>query len=146
MNEQEILGLEDKRFAAMIAEDFGTLEALTHDELVYTHGHGGGDSKASWIETMRSGKTHYRKIVPGERKVRLFGDVALVTGRLDYELESKDFLKKRIEQAAKHVPLEDLCLSPQCGFSSTHHGNNLTMDEQWRKLERVIEVAQEVWR
>jgi ketosteroid isomerase-like protein len=88
MNEQEILGLEDKRFAAMIAEDFGTLEALTHDELVYTHGHGGRDSKASWIETMRSGKTHYRKIVPGERKVRLFGDVALVTGRLDYELES----------------------------------------------------------
>ena len=88
MTEQEILGLEDQRFAAMIAEDFGTLEALTHDELVYTHGHGGGDTKASWLETMRSGKTHYRKIVPGERKVRLFGDVALVTGRLDYELES----------------------------------------------------------
>ena len=47
MNEQEILGLEDRRFAAMIDEDFGTLEALTHDELVYTHGHGGHDSKAS---------------------------------------------------------------------------------------------------
>ena len=52
MNEQEILGLEDRRFAAMIDEDFGTLEALTHDELVYTHGHGGRDSKASWIERL----------------------------------------------------------------------------------------------
>jgi 5-methyltetrahydropteroyltriglutamate--homocysteine methyltransferase len=62
------------------------------------------------------------------------------------ELESKDYLKKKIEEAAKYVPLEDLCLSPQCGFSSTHHGNALTEDEQWRKLERVVEVAREVWR
>ncbi len=42
-------------------------------------------------------------------------------------------------------PLDNLCLSPQCGFSSTHHGNDLTEDEQWRKLERVVEVAREVW-
>ncbi len=62
------------------------------------------------------------------------------------ELETKDFLKRRIEEAAKYVPLENLCLSPQCGFSSTHHGNALTEDEQWRKLERVVEVAREVWR
>jgi 5-methyltetrahydropteroyltriglutamate--homocysteine methyltransferase len=60
-------------------------------------------------------------------------------------LESKDALKKRIDEAAKHVPLDDLRLSPQCGFSSTHHGNKLTEDEQWRKLERVVEVAREVW-
>jgi 5-methyltetrahydropteroyltriglutamate--homocysteine methyltransferase len=60
-------------------------------------------------------------------------------------LESKDALKKRIDEAAKHVPLENLRLSPQCGFSSTHHGNKLTEDEQWRKLERVVEVAREVW-
>ena len=60
-------------------------------------------------------------------------------------LEEKDFIKKRIEEAAKYVPLENLCLSPQCGFSSTHHGNNLTADEQWRKLERIVEVAREVW-
>ena len=53
----------------------------------------------------------------------------------------KDDLKRRIDEAAKYVPLEDLCLSPQCGFSSTHHGNLLTEDEQWRKLERVVEVA-----
>jgi 5-methyltetrahydropteroyltriglutamate--homocysteine methyltransferase len=42
-------------------------------------------------------------------------------------------------------PLESLGLSPQCGFASTHHGNTLTGDEQWRKLERVVEVAREVW-
>jgi len=60
-------------------------------------------------------------------------------------LEDADSLKRRIEQAAKYVPLEDLCLSPQCGFSSTHHGNKLSEDEQWRKLERVVKVAKEVW-
>jgi len=43
------------------------------------------------------------------------------------------------------VPLENLCLSPQCGFASTHHGNKLSEDEQWRKLERIVEVAGEVW-
>jgi 5-methyltetrahydropteroyltriglutamate--homocysteine methyltransferase len=60
-------------------------------------------------------------------------------------LESKDDLKRRIEEAARHVPLENLRLSPQCGFASTHHGNKLSQDEQWRKLERVVEVAREVW-
>ncbi|MEO6033541.1 MAG: hypothetical protein ABIP61_16895 [Burkholderiaceae bacterium] len=60
-------------------------------------------------------------------------------------LESKDALKRRIDEAAKVVPLERLCLSPQCGFSSTHHGNALSQDDQWRKLERVVEVAHEVW-
>jgi 5-methyltetrahydropteroyltriglutamate--homocysteine methyltransferase len=62
------------------------------------------------------------------------------------ELESKEYLIGRIKEASKFVPLENLCLSPQCGFSSTHHGNSLTQDEQWRKLERVVEVAREVWR
>ena len=60
-------------------------------------------------------------------------------------LEPKDTLARRIDEAARHVPLERLCLSPQCGFASTHHGNALTEDEQWRKLERVVEVAREVW-
>jgi 5-methyltetrahydropteroyltriglutamate--homocysteine methyltransferase len=60
-------------------------------------------------------------------------------------LESKDSLKKRIDEAARYVPLDNLRLSPQCGFSSTHHGNKLTEEEQWRKLERVVEVAREVW-
>ncbi|HXM80823.1 MAG TPA: 5-methyltetrahydropteroyltriglutamate--homocysteine S-methyltransferase [Burkholderiales bacterium] len=61
-------------------------------------------------------------------------------------LEDKDELKRRIESASRYVPLEDLCLSPQCGFSSTHHGNQLSQDEQWRKLERVVETAKEVWK
>ena len=61
------------------------------------------------------------------------------------ELESKDFLKRRIDEAARVVSLDRLGLSPQCGFASTHHGNALTEDEQWRKLERVVEVAREVW-
>ncbi|MEW6689370.1 MAG: 5-methyltetrahydropteroyltriglutamate--homocysteine S-methyltransferase [Pseudomonadota bacterium] len=60
-------------------------------------------------------------------------------------LEEKETIKRRIDAASKYVPLENLCLSPQCGFSSTHHGNALTIDEQWRKLERVVEVAREVW-
>jgi 5-methyltetrahydropteroyltriglutamate--homocysteine methyltransferase len=60
-------------------------------------------------------------------------------------LESADAIKRRIDEAARHVPLEQLRLSPQCGFASTHHGNALTEDEQWRKLERVVEVARAVW-
>ena len=70
--------------------------------------------------------------------------LGLVTTKLG-ALESKDALKRRIDEAAKVVPLERLCLSPQCGFSSTHHGNALSQDDQWRKLERVVEVAHEVW-
>jgi 5-methyltetrahydropteroyltriglutamate--homocysteine methyltransferase len=60
-------------------------------------------------------------------------------------LESRDSLKKRIDEAARYVPLENLRLSPQCGFSSTHQGNKLSEDEQWRKLALVVEVAREVW-
>jgi 5-methyltetrahydropteroyltriglutamate--homocysteine methyltransferase len=70
--------------------------------------------------------------------------LGLVTTKVG-ELESKDALKRRIDEAAKVVPLEQLALSPQCGFSSTHHGNALSVDDQWRKLERVVEVAGEVW-
>jgi 5-methyltetrahydropteroyltriglutamate--homocysteine methyltransferase len=63
------------------------------------------------------------------------------TGRL----ESKDELKRRIEQAAKYAPLEQLCISGQCGFASTEEGNVLTEDEQWAKIRRLVEVAEEVW-
>ncbi|MGH8519483.1 MAG: 5-methyltetrahydropteroyltriglutamate--homocysteine S-methyltransferase, partial [Panacagrimonas sp.] len=61
------------------------------------------------------------------------------------QLESKDVLKKRIEQATRFVPLENLCLSPQCGFSSTHHGNNLTVEQEKAKLKLCIDTAREVW-
>jgi 5-methyltetrahydropteroyltriglutamate--homocysteine methyltransferase len=60
-------------------------------------------------------------------------------------LEGKDELKRRIEEAAKFVALDQLCLSPQCGFASTEEGNILSEEEQWAKLRRVVEVAEEVW-
>jgi len=80
------------------------------------------------------------RLLPKGKKVVL----GLVTTK-SAALESKDALKKRIDEAAKLVPLESLCLSPQCGFASTHHGNRLSEDEQWHKLARVVEVAREVW-
>lgn len=61
------------------------------------------------------------------------------------ELESRDGLLRRIEEASRVVPIENLALSPQCGFASTREGNLLTEDQQWRKLERVVETAREVW-
>jgi 5-methyltetrahydropteroyltriglutamate--homocysteine methyltransferase len=61
------------------------------------------------------------------------------------QLESKDELKRRIEEAARYAPIEQLCLSPQCGFSSTVEGNALSEDEQWAKLRLIVEVAEEVW-
>jgi 5-methyltetrahydropteroyltriglutamate--homocysteine methyltransferase len=76
----------------------------------------------------------------GKKKVVL----GLVTTKLG-ELEDADALKRRIDEAARFLPLDDLCLSPQCGFSSTYHGNALSQDDQWRKLERVVDVAESVW-
>ena len=61
------------------------------------------------------------------------------------ELEQKDELKRRLDEASEYVPLEQLCLSPQCGFSSTVEGNVLTHDEQVAKLRLIVETAQEVW-
>jgi 5-methyltetrahydropteroyltriglutamate--homocysteine methyltransferase len=92
------------------------------------------------FDSARAGGFAPLRLLPRGKKAVL----GLVTSKSP-ELESKEHLKRRIDEAAKFVPLEDLCLSPQCGFSSTHHGNRLTEDEQWRKLERVIEVAREVW-
>ena len=60
-------------------------------------------------------------------------------------LESKDELRRRIDEAAKYVPMERLALSPQCGFASTAAGNLLSEDEQWRKLELVVETARAAW-
>ncbi|MBL8325487.1 MAG: 5-methyltetrahydropteroyltriglutamate--homocysteine S-methyltransferase [Rubrivivax sp.] len=70
--------------------------------------------------------------------------LGLVTTKVG-ELEASDTLRRRIDEAARFLPLEQLCLSPQCGFSSTHHGNALSHEDQWRKLERVVEVARAVW-
>jgi 5-methyltetrahydropteroyltriglutamate--homocysteine methyltransferase len=60
-------------------------------------------------------------------------------------LESKDDLKRRVNDAARYLDLEQLCLSPQCGFASTEEGNVLTETEQWAKLSLIVEVAGEIW-
>jgi 5-methyltetrahydropteroyltriglutamate--homocysteine methyltransferase len=70
--------------------------------------------------------------------------LGLVTSKRP-QLEDKDELKRRIEEAARFVPLDQLAISPQCGFSSTVEGNALTRDEQIAKLALVVETAQEVW-
>jgi 5-methyltetrahydropteroyltriglutamate--homocysteine methyltransferase len=61
------------------------------------------------------------------------------------KLESQNELRRRIDEAAKFVPLENMALSPQCGFASTAAGNLLTVDEQWKKLELVVDTARKVW-
>ena len=61
------------------------------------------------------------------------------------ELESKDFIKRRVEEAAKYADIDQLCLSAQCGFSSTSEGNDLTEQQQWDKLRLIVEVAAEIW-
>jgi 5-methyltetrahydropteroyltriglutamate--homocysteine methyltransferase len=74
-------------------------------------------------------------------KTVVLGLVTSKSGRL----ESKDELKRRIDEAAKYVPLDQLCLSPQCGFASTEEGNVLAEDEQWAKLRMIVELSEEVW-
>jgi 5-methyltetrahydropteroyltriglutamate--homocysteine methyltransferase len=93
-----------------------------------------------WDDERSGGFEPLRFLPKGEKRVVL----GLVTTKKG-ELESKDDLKRRIEEAAKFAPLEQLCLSPQCGFSSTSEGNALTEDEQWAKLRLIVEVADEVW-
>jgi 5-methyltetrahydropteroyltriglutamate--homocysteine methyltransferase len=89
----------------------------------------------------RSGGFEPLRFVPRGKKRVVLG---LVTSKRA-ALESKDLLKRRIDEAAKYVPLEQLCLSPQCGFSSTVDGNALTEDEQIAKLRLVVETAREIW-
>lgn len=88
----------------------------------------------------RSGGFEPLRFVPPGKMVVL----GLVTTKRG-ELENKDDLKRRIDEASRYVPLEQLCLSPQCGFSSTVEGNTLTQDEQVAKLRLIVETAAEVW-
>ena len=89
----------------------------------------------------RSGTFEPLRFVPkGEKQVVL----GLVTTKRG-ELESKDTLQRRIEEASRYVPLDQLCLSPQCGFASTVEGNALTREQQVEKLRLIVEVAEEVW-
>jgi 5-methyltetrahydropteroyltriglutamate--homocysteine methyltransferase len=91
-------------------------------------------------DTERAGGFEPLRLVP-EGKLVVLGIVTSKYG----ELEQKDCLKRRIDEACKYISLDQLCVSPQCGFASTEEGNLLMEDEQWAKLSRVVEVASEVW-
>lgn len=91
-------------------------------------------------DTERAGGFEPLRLVPKDRRIVL-GLVTTKTG----ELESKDLIKRRIDEAAKYISLDQLCLSPQCGFASTEEGNTLTEEQQWAKLRMIVEVAEEVW-
>jgi len=91
-------------------------------------------------DTERAGGFEPLRVVPKGKTVVL-GLVTSKTGTL----ESKDALKRRIDEAAKFVDIDQLCLSPQCGFASTEEGNILTEDAQWAKLRTIVELAEEVW-
>jgi 5-methyltetrahydropteroyltriglutamate--homocysteine methyltransferase len=88
----------------------------------------------------RSGDFSPLRFVPKDKTVVL----GLVTTKIG-ELESKDTIKRRIDEAAKFMPLDQMCLSPQCGFSSTVHGNEIARDSQAAKIRLIVETASEVW-
>jgi len=91
-------------------------------------------------DSARAGGFAPLRLLPKGRKAVL-GLVTTKTGAL----ESKDLIKRRIDEAAQFANLDQLCLSPQCGFASTEEGNTLAEDEQWAKLAMIVEVAREVW-
>ena len=92
------------------------------------------------FDTERAGGFEPLRFVPKGKTVVL----GLVTSKSGM-LESRDELRRRIDEAAKYVPLDQLALSPQCGFASTEEGNVLAEDEQWAKLAMIVELADEVW-
>jgi len=91
-------------------------------------------------DTERSGGFEPLRMVPKGKSVVL----GLITTK-EPKLESQNELRRRIDEASKYVPLENLALSPQCGFASTAAGNLLSIDEQWKKLELVVDTARKVW-
>jgi 5-methyltetrahydropteroyltriglutamate--homocysteine methyltransferase len=88
----------------------------------------------------RSGDFAPLRFVPHHKSVIL----GIISSKVR-ELEKIDDLCKRIDEAAQYMPLENMCVSPQCGFSSTHHGNDLSYDDQWRKMELTVNTAIKVW-
>lgn len=75
----------------------------------------------------------------------LFVVLGLITSKFG-ELEAPEQVKARIAEATKYVPLNQLCLSPQCGFASTEEGNQLSEEQQWEKVRHVVNIAQDVWK
>jgi 5-methyltetrahydropteroyltriglutamate--homocysteine methyltransferase len=92
-------------------------------------------------DSERAGGFEPLRFLPRGNKVVVVGVVTSKSGAL----ENKDDIKRRLNEAAKFAPLEQLALSPQCGFASTEEGNILSEDEQWAKLRLVVETANEVW-
>ena len=92
-------------------------------------------------DTERAGGFEPLRYLPKGNKTVVLGLITSKSGRL----EARNDVKKRIDEATKYVALDQLCLSPQCGFASTEEGNLLTEDEQWAKLRLVVELAEEVW-
>jgi 5-methyltetrahydropteroyltriglutamate--homocysteine methyltransferase len=92
-------------------------------------------------DTERAGGLEPLRFLPKGKKRVVVGLVTSKSGAL----EKKDDIKRRLDEAAKYAPLDQLCLSPQCGFASTEEGNVLTEEEQWAKLRLVVDVAREVW-
>ena len=91
-------------------------------------------------DTDRAGGFEPLRFLPAGKSVVL----GLVTSKSG-ALEKKDVVKRRIDEASRDAPLDQLCLSPQCGFASTEEGNTLAEEEQWRKLAAIVDVADEVW-
>jgi len=104
---------------------------------------GGVDYDGFFMEwdTERAGGLEPLRFLPKGKKRVVVGLVTSKSG----QLESKDDIKRRLDEAARYAPLDQLCLSPQCGFASTEEGNILTEDEQWAKLRMIVEIAREVW-
>jgi 5-methyltetrahydropteroyltriglutamate--homocysteine methyltransferase len=92
-------------------------------------------------DTERAGGFEPLRFVPKGKKIVVLGVVTSKSGKL----ENKEEIKRRIDEATRYVALDQLCLSPQCGFASTEEGNVLAEEEQWAKLRMIVEVAQEVW-
>jgi len=159
------LGDDPKRDVAMYAEAVNAAVREAPDDMTVAVHTCRGNFKSTWLasgsydyvaetafsrldvdgffleyDDERSGGFEPLRHVPKGKKVVL----GLVSSKVP-GLEKKDFLKKRIDRASRYVPLENLCLSPQCGFSSTHHGNDLTVEQEKAKLRLCIETAREVW-
>jgi 5-methyltetrahydropteroyltriglutamate--homocysteine methyltransferase len=92
-------------------------------------------------DSERAGGFEPLRYLPKGNKIVVVGVITSKSG----ELEKKDDIKRRLAEASKYAPLEQLALSPQCGFASTEEGNILTEEEQWAKLKLVVDVAREVW-
>ena len=155
----------DRELAEGIAADNSALEGVPRNRVTVAAHICRGNSRSRWFteggydliaeklfgsleadrflleyDTERSGGFEpLRRIPPGKHVV-----LGLITTK-EPQLESKDALRRRIDAAAKCLPIENLSLSPQCGFASVAAGNLLSADDQWRKLDLVVEVARKVW-